>query len=94
MTRLSKVLASLVLAVLLMLWGVPGLVASNVAHAPPLLDALAGLIDAEAEALNVAGLALDDPRTPRLGERADQARARLVSSLRAYLEAVHQTFNI
>jgi hypothetical protein len=51
-------------------------------------DALIGLIDAETEALQVAGVAIENPYTPALGECADAAGARLLRAVTVYLRAV------
>jgi hypothetical protein len=110
MPRVSIVLASLGLALNLVLWSVPSLFASSSAlqyalngHQPslaaqvtthPLLagsnprDALVRLIDAEVEAMQVAGLAIQEPQAPDLGPRADAAGARVLEAVASYVQVV------
>jgi hypothetical protein len=57
---------------------------------PSIMDALVGLMGAEAEAMQVAGVAIENPRTPRLAERADQASARVLAAVRTYIEVVRR----
>jgi hypothetical protein len=54
---------------------------------PSLKDALIGLLGAEAEALEVAGAAIQNPRTPDLGPRADRAGNRVIDAARTYVRA-------
>ena len=106
-------MASVGLAVSLLLWSVPGLVAAsgavqrlwptdgaNLAErlglegrgaTPSVQDALIGLMGAEAEAMEVAGVAIENPHAPRLAERADRASERVLDAVRAHIEAVRNT---
>ncbi|HEY3062486.1 MAG TPA: hypothetical protein VGL99_26230 [Chloroflexota bacterium] len=110
MPRFGILVASFGLAVRLLLWSVPGLVAASGAvqllwpsddpnpaerlrlekrAAPPSVqDALVGLIGAEVEAMEVAGVAIENPHTPRLAERADSAGERVLLAVRTYVRAV------
>jgi hypothetical protein len=54
---------------------------------PGLLDALTQLIGAEAEALEIAGLGLQQPTPPDLGQRADHAGARVIDALTTYIRS-------
>ena len=58
---------------------------------PRLPEALTGLLNAEVDALRVAGLALDQPTTPGLGERADRAGAAVLAATRAYADTFAST---
>jgi hypothetical protein len=114
MLRTSIVLASLGLALNLMLWSVPGLVAASsavqflrpsdppdlavrmtlsadTARTPSLQDALIGLVGAEVEAMQVAGVAIENPHTPNLAERADAAGNRVLDAVYAYIRAFRAT---
>ena len=52
---------------------------------PSMPDALVGLIGAEAEAIEVAGVAIQGPTTPDLGPRADRPGARVLQAVQAYV---------
>jgi len=83
MPSLLILLATLGLAVNILFWSVPAFVAAApFAHRAPTTRpsvpvALVGLLSAELEAVQVAGVAIEHPSTPNLGQRADQAGARV-----------------
>jgi hypothetical protein len=54
---------------------------------PSLFDALTQLIGAEAEALEVTGLALQQPIPLDLAPRADHAGARVISAITTYIRS-------
>jgi hypothetical protein len=102
MPSIPILLATFGLAVNVLLWSVPGLVAASAAAPfalrspgprPSVPDALVGLLSAELEAVQIAGLAIEHPSTPRLGERADQAGARVHDAVRRYSAAVQATLS-
>jgi len=110
-------LASIGLALNLVLWGVPGMVmASGAAHlvlpdstpdiaqalrtveigsgpTPSLLDALVQLVGAESEALQVAGLGLQQPPPSDLAPRANAAGGRVLTAVTTYVRAAQALTN-
>jgi hypothetical protein len=52
-----------------------------------LQDALLGLIGAEAQALEVAGVAIENPHTPGLGQRANEAGNRVIEAANTYIRS-------
>jgi hypothetical protein len=102
MPSIPILLATLGLALNVLLWSVPGLVAASAAvpfslrspgPRPSIPDALVNLLSAELEAVQVAGVAIENPSTPRLGERADQAGGRVHDAVRRYVAAVQATIS-
>jgi hypothetical protein len=116
MFRTSILLATLGLALNMLVWSVPGLVlASGIAQfalagdgptlvqrltanhsptaRPTVPAALVGLLGAELEAIQVAGVAIERPSTPRLAEKADQAGGRVLEAVRVYSAAFQATFS-
>jgi hypothetical protein len=116
MPRVSLLLASLGLALNVLLWSVPGLVTASAAvqlllpieppnllerlaqpahrqAAPSLQDALVGLMGAEVEAMQVAGIAIENPRASRLAERADAAGNRVREAVLTYIRAFERITN-
>ena len=55
---------------------------------PSVPDALLSLMSAEADAMEVAGVAIQNPHTPQLGQRADAAGHRVLQAVQTYLRAV------
>jgi hypothetical protein len=95
-------LATLGIALNVLLWSVPGFVAASGAAQfaqgtphprPSVPDALVGLLGAELEAIQIAGVAIENPRTPRLSERADHAGGRVLEAIKRYVAAVQATFS-
>ncbi len=62
-------------------------VGSTDADAASLKDALVGLMGAEVEAMQVAGVAIENPHTPNLGARADAAGNHVVVAVHQYVVA-------
>jgi hypothetical protein len=60
---------------------------------PSLPDALMQLIGAESEALEVAGLGLQQPRPADLAARADHASARVLDAVRTYIRSASAVLN-
>ena len=85
MSRLFLLCATFGLAFSRALWSVPSVVA---AQPSSVHDALVGLIGAEVDAMLIASLAIEQPRTPRLGERATAASARVLDAVHDYVTAV------
>lgn len=107
MPRFPLVLASLGLSFNVILWTVPGIVAASVAlpgsasnvaqqigaqhSSSSVRDALIGLIGAEVDAMHVAALAIEQPRTPHLAETANASSARVLDAVRNYVTTVQTT---
>jgi hypothetical protein len=62
-------------------------VSRQAGETPKLQDALLGLIGAEAEALEVAGVAIQNPHTPDLAARANEAGARVLEATQTYVRS-------
>ena len=112
MLRVPLLVATLGLALNVMLWTVPILVAGaalpgalfpdtvptlsaalhtaehNALPTPGVPDALLQLVGAEAEALHVAGQAIQQPDRPDLAAHADAAGAHVESAVATYIRAV------
>ena len=58
-----------------------------------LKDALVGLMGAEAEAMQVAGVAIENPHSPDLGARADTAGDSVLEAVRGYIIAFEKFTN-
>ena len=113
MFRSSILLATLGLAINVVLWSVPAVVASSaVSHAvfpdapstlsslaasagpsPNLMDALIQLIDAEVDAVHVAGVALQQPTPDDIGPKATAAGARVLAATTHYVQAARDALD-
>jgi hypothetical protein len=88
-------MAALGLAFNVMLWSLPVLVGAKALAAaersagptPGLLDALTQLIGAEVEALEVAGVGLQQPPPADLAPRATHAGARVMDAITTYIRS-------
>jgi len=58
-----------------------------------LQDALIGPMGAEAEAMQVAGAAIQDPYTPHLSERANTSGTRVLQAVQDYVKAFEKLTN-
>jgi hypothetical protein len=96
------VLATLGLALNVLLWSVPGFVAASGAaqsahrgpnSRPSVPVAMVGLLGAELDAVRVAGVAIENPRSPHLGETADRAGGRVLAAVRVYVAAFEASFS-
>ena len=99
MQRLVLAFIIVGLALEAVLWTVPAVVTvaavadrrPTEAASPRLPEALTDLLSAETAALRVAGLALEHPTAPDLGERADRAGAAVLAATRVYAETFAST---
>jgi hypothetical protein len=109
MLKAPMVLALFGLSLNMLLWGVPGVVATSAAAhyvlpqarsfsdslqhisgSPPITAALAQLVGAESDALQVAGEALQQPTPSDLAPRANAAGAHVATALQKYVSAVQE----